>query len=179
MIKNWFTAERFPSMVGIGFDDAASARAALLTLSQDPGLATARIALVEPGDPQLARKVEPESQGIARTMIRAHLTLGLAGLIFGLVLAFALLAADVPMFTSSPAITIVTVAAFSLIFGLMLGGLVGLRPDHDTVISRARDFSSAGKWFVIVHARDTVQRDRARHLLDSLAEPGDQALQTI
>jgi hypothetical protein len=178
-IKQWLIAERFPSMVGSVFDDAVSARSAILTLSRTPGLASAHVALVEPNDPDLARKLEPESRGIAHTMIRAHLTLGATGMALGLVLAFSLLAADIRMVTASPTTAIITLASFGLVFGLMLGGLVGLRPDHDVLILKAREYSAAGKWFVIVHVRNGKQRDHARQVLNELNEPDARALQSV
>jgi len=179
MIKKWLTAERFPSKVGTEFENAASANAAILALNGTPGLQTASVALVGPGDPDLARKLEPESLGIVRTMIRTHIAMGSVGLGLGLLLAFGLMAADVQMVTANATTAIVTISAFGLVFGLMFGGFLGLRPDHDPILHKARESSSAGKWFVVVHARNSSQRDQAGRVLEGLGSVDEPVLQTI
>lgn len=179
MIKKWLAAEQFPSKVGTEFDNAASANAAILAINRTPGLETASVELVAPGDPDLARKLEPESQGIVRTIIRTHIAMGSIGVGLGLLLAFGLMAADVRMVSTNPTTAIVTIAAFGLVFGLMFGGFLALRPDHVPILNMARESSLAGKWFVVVHARNSSQRDEAGRVLEGVGSVDDPVLQTV
>src|SRR5690625_4641431 len=47
------------------------------------GLRSRQIRVIHPNETHYDKKLEPEIQGIARTAIRAHIILGLAGLVFG------------------------------------------------------------------------------------------------
>ncbi len=83
------------------------------------------------------------------------------------------------MISANPTIAVITLAAFGLVFGLMFGGLVSLRPDHVPLINQARECSSAGKWFVVVHAKNSNQRDLSKRVLEGLGNPDEPVLQTI
>jgi len=56
---------------------------------------------------------------------------------------------------------------FGGVAGLMLGGLVSLRPDHDRYVQATRDAMAAGNTTVVVHAFSADQRHQAAELLRS------------
>ena len=71
----------------------------------------------------------------------------------------------VPFIVQSPIASAVVLLAFSTFGGMMLGGLVSLRPDHDRYIQATRDAMRAGDTTVVVHAFSREQRDEAASLL--------------
>jgi hypothetical protein len=168
--------EEFPSKVGAEFASPDEARRAAEQLVKRTGIRARQVRVIEPRDPVMGRKLEPESSGIARTLVRTHTTLGLAGLLVGLVSGSLLVLFAMQPFASSPYYTIGLAAFFGAIAGLLLGGLVSLRPDHDTLITRVEDASRAGRWFVLVHTRSHRQELEARKALEALS---DKVLSTL
>jgi len=151
--------ERCLSKVGAVFDDADHARAAARRLGRETGIEDGRIRVLGPGDPRKARKLEPESGGIARTLAKAHITLGVGGLVVGLAMASLLIATGMDAFVWSPWYALSVFGFFGAAAGLLLGALVSLRPDHDRLIGRVETATRSGRWFVLVHVRD---QDEAR-----------------
>ena len=68
----------------------------------------------------------------------------------------------------SPIAAALVALFFGAVAGLMLGGLVSLRPDHDRYIQATRDAMAAGHTTVVVHAFSAEQRDKATELLRSI-----------
>jgi hypothetical protein len=62
------------------------------------------------------------------------------------------------------------------LFGLMLGGLVTIRPDQVPYIRVARDALRAGHAVVVVHARSESQLGEARSLLE---RPALKSIRTV
>src|SRR5690606_10936859 len=111
------TAEVSNHKLAAVFPDARAARAAADALCRDTGLAKAQVKVVTPGSADVAIRLEPEGGGIWRTILRAHLRLGLAGAALALV-AFALLyLSGVPFVVQSP----VAAALALLFFGTVAG----------------------------------------------------------
>src|SRR5690606_38292737 len=73
------TAEVSNHKLAAVFPDARAARAAADALCRDTGLAKAQVKVVTPGSADVDIRLEPEGGGIWRTILRAHLRLGLAG----------------------------------------------------------------------------------------------------
>ena len=167
MWTKWLSEEQMSSMVGTDFDSAEEARFAANAVRIERGLETSGLRIIRPADPQIDRKLEPESHGIAGTLVRAHLVLGVAGLLVGLVLSLLLVANGVQPFAASPVASISIVTAFAVVAGLLAGGLFSLRPDHDAIIHRAKSAARSGRWFVVVHTRRPEQQQRAFRLLRS------------
>jgi hypothetical protein len=59
----------------------------------------------------------------------------------------------------------VSLGAFGLLFGLLAGGLVTLRPDHGRVYLMASDAARARDWVVVALATGKAQRKHARDVL--------------
>lgn len=176
MSKFDIVEEQNPHLVSGVFQSRVTATKAIEQLLQEQGLGRGQIDLIKPDDELLARKVEPEVQGIKRTLVRSHVVLGAAGLIVGLTLA-SLLAVFGPALTrSSPIMTFIALVPMATFVGLMLGGLVSLRPDHDPVIAQTRNASDSGNWSVIVHCKDKQQQQRANSILENTTSHHSQSL---
>lgn len=175
--------EASASKVAAVFAAEARAREVAARLRGHLGLADAQVRVLTPRDRRPGRKLEPESHGIFLTMLRAHAWLGLLGLLAGAVLLGVLWWAGVPFVANSPAIAAIPILLLSGMAGLMLGGLVTLRPDHDPYIIEVLEALGEGQCAVVVHATDRAQYDGAVQLLGeaggdvvaSLAPPGDGA----
>lgn len=162
--------EKYLSKVGAVFDRGDEAQAAAERVGRESGIQTGQIRVLEPEDPALARKLEPETRGIARTLAKAHITLGTAGLVIGLGIALLLIALGVDAFAGNPWYTVMVFGFFGAIAGLLLGGLVSLRPDHDRLIAWVKSSTQDGHWFVLVHARNHDEERRAKHALQAVSD---------
>lgn len=151
--------ERSLTLVAATFADRRSAADAATELRAD--MPQSEVSLVRPSDAGFARKMEPESQGIWRTAIRSHLVLAPAGLALGAVVAATLLALGWPAAASSPMLATLFFATLGLFAGLMLAGLLTLRPDRSRVTLSIRRRSRAGKWAVVAHPTSPEQSERA------------------
>lgn len=176
MIRRLLMSERFDSRVGAEFLSEDRATSAASAIREQIRLPQQNIRIIEPGDPAVARKLEPDSDGIARTMVRTHLVFGGAGLVVGMLLAALLIAFGVQPFAASPGFAFGVISAFGLTFGLLFGGLVGFRPDHDSVIFAARESAENGHWYVVVH---TGSRDQNRAVAEILGRYSDERLQAV
>jgi len=121
------------------------------------GLQNPQLWVVRPHDSDFERKLEPETQGVARTAVRAHLVLGAIGLVLGLVLWGALYAMGIRAVVASPIYSGGAIVAFAVVAGLLLGGLITARPDHQVVIRAVENATKAGRWSLVMHPRDVAQ----------------------
>lgn len=126
-------------------------------LRRTAGLQNTQLWVVRPHAADFDRRLEPETEGVARTAVRAHLTLGGLGLIAGMVLWGVLYALGVPAVVSSPYYSGGAILAFATTGGLLLGGLVTARPDHQVVIQAVDTATKAGRWSLVMHPRDQAQ----------------------
>lgn len=66
---------------------------------------------------------------------------------------------------SSPLLAFIAFVGFGITFGLLLGGLIAIRPDHVWLITAVRRALQENRWAVIVHPTDAAQTAAARELL--------------
>ncbi|MGO1541878.1 MAG: hypothetical protein ACTH0Y_09835 [Luteimonas sp.] len=161
------TGETSNSKVAATFDSERRARRIAQGLRRALGLKHSQVQVITPRVRHPDRKLEPETRGIVRTIVIAHLKLGAAGVVAGALLY----ALGVDLVTSSPGFAVALMMGYGGVFGLMAGGLVSLRPDHDPYIHKVHDALDEGRSAVVVHAFDADQRDAAKRALD--AEGGD------
>ena len=159
MTKMSLFGERSLTLVAATFSDRLTAVAAAAALQAD--LPQTEVDLLRPHDANIARKMEPESQGIWRTAIRSHLVLGLAGLVLGAVVAAMLVGLAWPAAVDSPMLATLFLAALGLFAGLMGAGLLTLRPDRGRVLTSIRERNRSGDWAVVVHPTSPAQSERA------------------
>jgi len=170
------TGETSDSKVAAMFDNERRARRTARGLRRRLGLKQSQVQVITPLSRHPGRKMEPEGRGIMRTIVIAHLKLGAVGLAAGALVFGLLYALGLDLVTASPGFAAALIIGYGGVFGLMAGGLVSLRPDHDPYINRVRDGLGEGRSAVVVHAFDSDQRDAAKRALD--AEGGD-AVRTL
>ena len=162
--------EQHPAKVAGVFNNETEARKAREELISAGAFASDNIEIVEPEDQDLSSKIEPESLGIAKTIIKSHGVLGVVGLFAGLILASILVAAGPVFAQDSPFATYFALGFVGFLMGMMVAGAITLRPDHDPLINETIEASQHQQWAVIVQtdARDANQL--AKHILRNKAE---------
>jgi hypothetical protein len=166
MASSIIFGERSLTKIAALFDQAMDARVAAERVVRDGRLPLKRVLIVGPSDRALGRKLEPEDEGIFWTLVKAHVRLGAGGLVFGLLFGWLLLISDLEFATASPYYTVGVAGMFGLIAGLLLGGLVTLRPDHTVLITRVKEGLGRGQWAVLVHPTSRDQGIRAVNVLE-------------
>lgn len=170
------TGELSDSKVAAVFDSERAARASAREVEHALGVQSSQVQVVTPSTPRPGRKMEPEGQGIFRTLIVAHYKLGLAGLALGTVVFAAMYMAGLAAVVNSPGLAAALTIGYGGVFGLMAGGLVSLRPDHGPYVAKVRSALEEGRCAVVVHAFDTGERDRAEEVL---AAHGGETIRTL
>jgi hypothetical protein len=162
-LKQAFFGERSVTKVAALFASHTGAESAARSLLDGSGLTASQVNILSPSDGEasnedvLVRAVEPEQRGIGQTLVRTHVTMGVLGLLVGLLLYAALTAMGSPGLRSTPVVGLVALVGFGITFGLMLGGVVSLRPDQGRVIGLVRRGLQSGKWAVVAHPLDATQ----------------------
>jgi len=156
-IMKLFFGERSLSKVAAVYESEAAAQSAARQVTQLPDIEGRQVQLVRPFDPDWGRRVEPEGIGIWRTAVRAHVTCTIAGLAIALLAYISLWAAGVTAILSTPAVSLAAMLLFGTMFGLMVGGMITIRPDHDAVVAPVREAVQDGRWSVVVHPNSRSQ----------------------
>jgi hypothetical protein len=151
--------ERSLTLVAATFSDRMAAADAASALRAN--MPQTEVAVVRPHDKGFARKVEPDPQGIWRTAIRSHLALGLIGLGLGAAVAATLVGVGWPAAAGSPLLATLFLSILGLFAGLMLAGLLTLRPDRGKVTMAIRRRNRAGQWAVVAHPTSPAQSEWA------------------
>lgn len=162
------TGEVSNSKLAAVFDSEPLARAAATAVADEVRLQAAQVKVITATDPDPGIRLEPEGRGIWRTIVLAHAWLGIAGVVVGLLAFAAMMWLGVPAIAASPWISFVVFVVFGGMAGLLLGGLVSLRPDHDPYVLATREAAAKGQATVIVHALSADQADRAARVLSGL-----------
>src|SRR3546814_15520454 len=97
---------------------------------------------------------------MALTALREHRILGLAGAVSGIAAWCLMYAMDLPAIVSSPQASAGAIIFFAAIGGMLLGGLVTARPDHQIVIQRVQEATQAGCWSLVVQIGRASCRER-------------------
>jgi len=166
-LKQAFFGEKSVTKVAGLFASRAGADDAVRDLLGASNLTAVQVRVLGPGDGEAERNaafdraVEPEMRGIWRTMIRAHVTMGALGLLAGVLLYWVLMASGNRALQGTPGIGFVALAGFGITFGLMLGGVLALRPDHGRVMGQVRRGLKSGNWAVIAHPVNAGQTHQA------------------
>lgn len=165
MSETLITDELSNSKVAAVFPDADAARDAARDVAAALSLDAAQVKLITPAEPHPGRKLEPESGGIWRTIVTAHIKLGIVGAVAGLVAFAVMYGLGIRFITSSPVAACLVLLFFGTVGGLFLGGLVSLRPDHDRYVLATRAAMDSGQTTVVVHAFTAAQADEAADFL--------------
>jgi hypothetical protein len=168
--------ERSLTTVAALFGQAQDARNAAEHVVKDAHLPEKQVKVMGPGDPAMERKLEPEEAGIVHTLIKSHVTLGIFGLIVGLLIGGALILGGVGWAVSSPFYTVILATGFGAIGGLLLGGFISIRPDRALLDTRVETAVQEGRWAVVVHPVNHGEEERA---LDVLAHSNGEVVHTL
>ena len=164
-IAKLFFGEHSLSKVAAVYDSEAAAQTAARQIRQLPHMQGRQVQIVRPLDHDWGRRVEPEGLGIWRTAIRAHVTCAAIGFAVALLGFVGLWAAGVTAVTSTPVMTLMIMLTFGTIFGLLVGGLLTIRPDHEAVVEPVRKAVNHGQWSVVIHPCSYRQRVEATRAL--------------
>jgi hypothetical protein len=175
-IAKLFFRERSLSKVAAVYGNAAAARSAEMKLRRLPQLHDGQVQVVYPFDRDRGRKVEPEGVGILRTAIRAHATCALIGVLAGALLFAVLYAFGLRAIVTTPGISLLAMVVYASLLGLMAGGLLTLRPDHERVALAVRDAAGKGRWSVVVHP---VTRQQYASAIRALGATGATMTRTL
>ncbi|MDH5833486.1 hypothetical protein [Luteimonas kalidii] len=159
------TGEVSNSKLAAVFGSRDAARDAATALVAELGLQPAQVKLVTPDSADVDIQLEPEGGGIWHTIVVAHVRLGIAGAVVGLLAFLALYWAGIPFVVQSPWVAGLAGTGFGAIAGLLLGGLVSLRPDHDRYIQATRSAIDEGRTTLVLHALSAEQNTRAAAFL--------------
>lgn len=149
--------EKATTKLAAFFDTQESLEQVSAQLREKGGLQNPQLWVVRPHATDFDKRLEPETEGVARTAIRSHLILGAVGLLAGVLLWGLLYAMDVQFIVASPYYSGGAIIAFATVGGLLLGGLVTARPDHQRVIQAVDTATKEGRWSLVVHPRDEAQ----------------------
>lgn len=167
---NILLGEEFPHKVSAQYNSEQSANQAVRLLVDKAQIPRHQIRVVQPHDPYMGRKTEPENKGIARTLVKSHTVLGIGGLVFGLLLAALLVTIGPAMTRESPMFTFIALGFLFTFLGLILAGVISLRPDHDNMIATTRTATEAGYWTVIAHCTTLEQQAQVKDTIDYSAQ---------
>ncbi len=176
MSNNPVTGEVSNSKVAAVFASRGIARSAADEMIAELSLQPAQVKLIGPGTADVGIKLQPEGGGILRTIVTAHLKLGIAGAVLGLLVVAVMFGLDVRFVSSSPLAAGLSAVAFGAVAGLLLGGLVSLRPDQDAYMNATREAAAEGRTTVVVHALSTEQRALAARFLSTQGAEVTQSL---
>lgn len=172
LLQGMFGEKSLTKVVAL-FDDKGSAEAMVGRVLRLQGMEPGQVRLLSRDDLRthrsdlFGRKLEPEQRGIFKTLFRSHLIAGFGGFVLGLLLYAYWMTTGQPMVTSSPMLSFIAIVGFATTFGLLLGGLISLRPDHIRVITQVRSALRSGQWALVVHPTDSHQTAQAQELLES------------
>lgn len=170
MVSSAVFGERYLSKAGGVFDSEDEAREVARKIGDQTSVTVEQVEVVDPHDPEVDRKLEPESTGIAYTLVKSHVTLGILGILAGLGLGLLLVFFGGRIFATSPYYTTIVAAGLGAMGGLILGGLVSIRPDHDPLLLEVQRAAKEGRWAVVVHVRDEDEKHAVEAVLKEHAK---------
>lgn len=164
-IKRLIFGERSLTKVAALFSSKSAAESVIRQVKDAAGLDDPQVYLMGPTDESalnsnaFSRKLEPETTGIWRTLIRAHVVTGMAGVIAGILVYLGFIVAGSVAVQSTPGMSLVAMVFFGGLIGLLVGGLLTARPDHARVINAVRRAIRQGRWAVVIHPLTQKQLD--------------------
>lgn len=168
--SNVLIQEEFPHKVSAEYCSSHDAERVAQQLSQRAGFQRRQIRVVQPHDPDMSQKIQPEERGIFQTLAKSHIVLGLGALPLGLLVAALLVTTGPELTRSSPLMTFIALGFLFPAVGLFAAGVVSLRPDHDVLIEKTRAATAAGHWTVIAHCANADDQKRASAVLKNAVQ---------
>lgn len=170
MIKRFLSAEKYSTKIEAIFDSREAALDARRRMVMYTTINSSEVRILSSADDDWQRQIEPETKGIFKTIIKSHYRLALVGLFLGWFVGFSMIVANLPAATSSPFLLLVFMSFLGTMIGLLGGGIVSLRPDHDAVISQARKAIDKGKIVLLAHIKSRKEAEKAKRALEPLSQ---------
>jgi hypothetical protein len=161
--------ENYPHKVSGSFDTKVEAEIALHQLRIQPELGDVVLDLIGPQGSNPDKRLQPETMRVRKTLVREHVIWGSVGLVLGLAAGLLLIATGFPLFTTSPIYTASLSAIGGLVFGLLFGGMLALRPDQGFWAAEVQDELQKNRWTVLVHTQHGNQAEKASAILKKYA----------
>ena len=170
-LSTLFFAEQSLVKLAASFRDGNRAARIALAVRGLPGMHDDQVQVIHPHDREWGRKVEPENAGIWRTALQAHLACGALGLAIGAVVFAAFYAFGVRAVTATPTLALIAMVLLATMLGLIGGGVLTVRPDHEGILQAVRQAVHAGLWTVVVHPVSAAQQLAAERVLRATGAP--------
>ncbi|PXX90370.1 hypothetical protein DIT71_12835 [Marinobacter vulgaris] len=161
------TGEKEDHKVAAVFDTEPDARGTAKAICEETSLTDEQVTVLSPNDRHQGKELEPEDQGIWRTLVRSHIGLGIAGAVAGFVLFLILSALGVGFIAQNTVVAASVMTVIAAAIGMLVAGAVTLRPDHTPYLMKAQAALSEGKYVLAVHASSLEQLQEAKSLLDA------------
>lgn len=161
--------EKHTGRVAAVYGSEQAANAAKQKLIDQGKIKPSVISIVKPEDSEISKKIEPESEGIANTLVKSHVWIGLIGVVIGVIISTFLVLAGPEMTRSNPFYTYFVFVFVGAMLGMMVAGGISLRPDHDPLTTQTVEASQEHHWSVIVQTDDQDDIDLVKKLLESSA----------
>lgn len=162
--------EQYTHKVAAIYRDQSSANEALAHLRQG-GFSDQQLRLLGPSDDQAERKLEPEGDDVAKTVLKDVAVGGGVGGALGLAGSAALGAAGIALFLTQPVAATLVIAGYSAGVGGVVGFLKGIKVKESVFLGAAEDAVRQGYWVLVAHGRDDDEEERARTLMaDTVAK---------
>ncbi|MCU7554307.1 hypothetical protein OCL06_06825 [Alteromonas sp. ASW11-19] len=139
------------TQVAAVFDSEDQANKSVRKVTSETSVNRDQITVVNPSDQKLSRKLEGPSAPIGKSMWHAHLLLGGAGLVIGLIVAFVLTQFGPALTQQNPLFTYIALISPGLFIGLFIAGLIGLRPDRTEIINTVRHAVREKRFAIVVN----------------------------
>lgn len=167
MTANILSGEQSNTKMVAVFNSKQAAEDCAKTLKEQ-GLDPNQLDIVAPNEHHYDRKLEPEELGVKRTAVKAHTRLGILGLVLGCLAWAILYALALPMFRTAPISSLIAFVFVATSAGLILGGFVTMRADHQVVIQEVNEAVHEGLWALLIHSRSREQTHKITQILDDL-----------
>lgn len=162
-------AERSPHKLAGLYARREAARKARRDIVTEGGLDARQVRVLDPDRladdaDALFRRVEPEGERVFQTLLRTHAVLGIAGALVGAIVFLIAWASGSLMAQAAPVAGLAAFTFLAATAGMLLAGLISLRPDQSLLASRLQDRLRRGQWAVIAHPVDEAQSSAANRV---------------
>lgn len=161
--------EKYPDRIIGTYKEGTKAKLVAQQLNLECGFSNEQLKLIHPKDTHFEEKVEPDTNGVGRTLLKSHLILGVLGVVFGLLMASLLIVVGPVFTTSNPMMSLFSMGMIGGFLGLFAAGVISLRPDHDYIIEGTRGATEQHQWSVVVHTKNHSETQKAKSLMQGSA----------
>lgn len=159
------SGEVFDHKVAAVFETGSDAEIAARTICETTSLDDDQVTLLRPNAYDPDWELEPEDQGIWRTLVQSHLWLGAMGIVAGLILFLVLSAMNIGFIVLNTWVAASVLAALGGICGLLAAGAVTIRPDHMPYLMTAQSALRNGYFVLAVHTSSLQQLEEVQKVL--------------